>query len=233
MISLAHAQTAGAASDAFGGLGQLLPLILMFVVLWFLMIRPQMKKAKEHKALIAALARGRRSRHPGRHRRPHHQGRRKLRLGRDRRRHRSRHPEAVHRPGVAQGHAEVAVITLEGGRWPPSSHSGSHESLSPLEVHHRRRRAGAGLRLYAAQLLRRIAGGAGFQRQGHAQGRPEDAGQRRGSAESRRHRPQRHPARLQRRQDPLQRYRHPVEGQETYWKRPSTPIPPTRSTSSR
>ncbi len=32
----------------------------------------------------------------------------------------------------------------------------------------------------------------------------EDAGQRRGSAESRRHRPQRHPARLQRRQDPLQ-----------------------------
>ncbi len=36
----------------------MLPLILMFVVLWFLMIRPQMKKAKEHKALIAALARG-------------------------------------------------------------------------------------------------------------------------------------------------------------------------------
>ena len=33
MISLAHAQTAGAASDAFGGLVQLLPLILMFVVL--------------------------------------------------------------------------------------------------------------------------------------------------------------------------------------------------------
>ena len=58
MISLAHAQTAGTASDAFGGLGQLLPLILMFVVLWFLMIRPQMKKAKEHKALIEALAKG-------------------------------------------------------------------------------------------------------------------------------------------------------------------------------
>ena len=37
---------------------QLLPMILMFVVLWFLMIRPQMKKAKEHKALIAAIAKG-------------------------------------------------------------------------------------------------------------------------------------------------------------------------------
>jgi len=33
-------------------------MILMFVVLWFLMVRPQMKKAKEHKALIAALAKG-------------------------------------------------------------------------------------------------------------------------------------------------------------------------------
>lgn len=58
MISLAHAQTAGAAADPTGGLMQMLPMILMFVVLWFLMIRPQMKKAKEHKALIEALAKG-------------------------------------------------------------------------------------------------------------------------------------------------------------------------------
>lgn len=57
MISLAHAQTAGAA-DPTGGFMQLLPMILMFVVLWFLMIRPQMKKAKEHKALIAGIAKG-------------------------------------------------------------------------------------------------------------------------------------------------------------------------------
>lgn len=57
MISLAHAQTAGAA-DPTGGFMQMLPMILMFVVLWFLMIRPQMKKAKEHKALLAALAKG-------------------------------------------------------------------------------------------------------------------------------------------------------------------------------
>lgn len=57
MISLAYAQTAGAA-DASGGFMQLLPMILMFGVLWFLMIRPQMKKAKEHKALLAALQKG-------------------------------------------------------------------------------------------------------------------------------------------------------------------------------
>ena len=59
MISLAHAQTAApAAADPTGGFMQLLPMILMFVVLWFLMIRPQMKKAKEHKALVAALSKG-------------------------------------------------------------------------------------------------------------------------------------------------------------------------------
>lgn len=57
MISLAHAQTAGAA-DPTSGFMQLLPMILMFVVLWFLMIRPQMKKAKEHKALLSGLAKG-------------------------------------------------------------------------------------------------------------------------------------------------------------------------------
>ena len=41
-----------------GGLGQFLPLILMFVVLWLVMIRPQMKRAKEHKAMVDALQKG-------------------------------------------------------------------------------------------------------------------------------------------------------------------------------
>ncbi|MBX3680722.1 preprotein translocase subunit YajC [Cognatazoarcus halotolerans] len=57
LISNAYAQAAGAA-DPTGGLMGLLPMILMFVVIWFLMIRPQMKRAKEHKALVAALAKG-------------------------------------------------------------------------------------------------------------------------------------------------------------------------------
>ena len=39
-------------------LGSMLPLVLMFVVLYFVMIRPQMKRQKEHKAMIDALAKG-------------------------------------------------------------------------------------------------------------------------------------------------------------------------------
>lgn len=56
MISLAHA--ADAAASPMGGLEQFLPIILMFVVLWFVMIRPQMKRAKEHKAMVDALQKG-------------------------------------------------------------------------------------------------------------------------------------------------------------------------------
>lgn len=55
LISNAYAQAGEAAG---GGLIGLLPLILMFVILWFLMIRPQMKRAKEHKNMVAALAKG-------------------------------------------------------------------------------------------------------------------------------------------------------------------------------
>jgi preprotein translocase subunit YajC len=58
-ISSAYAQTAPAAdAGPFGTLGSLLPLILMFVVLYFVMIRPQMKRQKEHRAMIDALAKG-------------------------------------------------------------------------------------------------------------------------------------------------------------------------------
>ena len=39
-------------------LTSMLPLLLMFVVLYFVMIRPQMKKQKEHRAMIDALAKG-------------------------------------------------------------------------------------------------------------------------------------------------------------------------------
>lgn len=42
----------------FGGLGQMLPLVAMFVVLYFVMIRPQMKKQKEHRKMIEAVAKG-------------------------------------------------------------------------------------------------------------------------------------------------------------------------------
>ncbi len=58
-ISSAFAQTAPAAGgDMQSSLMSMLPLILMFVVLYFIMIRPQLKKSKEHRAMIDALARG-------------------------------------------------------------------------------------------------------------------------------------------------------------------------------
>lgn len=58
-ISQAFAQTAPAATGgAESTLFSLLPLVLMFVVLYFIMIRPQMKRQKEHKAMIDALAKG-------------------------------------------------------------------------------------------------------------------------------------------------------------------------------
>lgn len=55
LISNAYAQSGGGAG---GGLIGFLPIILMFVVLYFLMIRPQMKRAKEHKTMLAAVKKG-------------------------------------------------------------------------------------------------------------------------------------------------------------------------------
>jgi preprotein translocase subunit YajC len=60
-ISSAFAQTAPAAAASGGmesSLMSMLPLVLMFVVLYFVMIRPQMKKQKEHRAMIEAIAKG-------------------------------------------------------------------------------------------------------------------------------------------------------------------------------
>jgi len=56
LISSAWAQSAGAAQP--NPLLQMLPLVLIFVVFYFLLIRPQSKRAKEHKAMVAALAVG-------------------------------------------------------------------------------------------------------------------------------------------------------------------------------
>jgi preprotein translocase subunit YajC len=56
-ISSAYAQTA-AGGDMSSSLMGMLPLLLMFVVLYFVMIRPQMKRQKEHRSMIEALAKG-------------------------------------------------------------------------------------------------------------------------------------------------------------------------------
>ena len=55
-ISPAYAQAAPGGTES--SLVSLLPLVLMFVVLYFIMIRPQMKKQKEHKTMVEAIAKG-------------------------------------------------------------------------------------------------------------------------------------------------------------------------------
>ena len=57
LISTAYAQTA-ASSSTGGGYEQILMMVAMFVALYFIMVRPQMKRAKEHKALVEALSKG-------------------------------------------------------------------------------------------------------------------------------------------------------------------------------
>jgi preprotein translocase subunit YajC len=57
MIGTAFAQATGPSPQG-DTLMSMLPIVLMFVILYFLMIRPQMKKAKEHKAMIEGLQKG-------------------------------------------------------------------------------------------------------------------------------------------------------------------------------
>lgn len=55
MISLAHAQQAAGQANDYTGI---IMMVAMFAVIWFLMIRPQQKKMKEHRAMVDALQKG-------------------------------------------------------------------------------------------------------------------------------------------------------------------------------
>jgi len=56
-ITPAYAQAAGGAGGS-GFITSIVPLVLIFVIFYFLLIRPQQKRAKEHKAMVANLRRG-------------------------------------------------------------------------------------------------------------------------------------------------------------------------------
>jgi preprotein translocase subunit YajC len=58
IVSTAYAQAAGGSPAGGFELMSFLPLILIFVVFYFLLIRPQQKKLKEHKTMLDALRRG-------------------------------------------------------------------------------------------------------------------------------------------------------------------------------
>ncbi len=55
LVTPAYAQAAGGAG---GAITSFVPLILIFAIMYFLLIRPQQKKAKEHQAMVAAVRRG-------------------------------------------------------------------------------------------------------------------------------------------------------------------------------
>lgn len=57
-VSPAYAQAGGDVAGAGAGILQFLPLILIFVVFYFLLIRPQQKKLKQHRDMLAAIRRG-------------------------------------------------------------------------------------------------------------------------------------------------------------------------------
>lgn len=54
LITPAFAQSGGLAEGGFG----LLPIIFVMIIFYFLLIRPQQKRAKQHKAMVAAMRRG-------------------------------------------------------------------------------------------------------------------------------------------------------------------------------
>lgn len=56
--SIAWAMPGAGAEGGGGGMTALLPLVLMFAIFYFLLIRPQQKKAKAHKAMLAAINKG-------------------------------------------------------------------------------------------------------------------------------------------------------------------------------
>ena len=58
LVSSAHAQGLGDMFSGAGGVAQFLPLIMIFGVFYFLLIRPQQQKQKEPRAMIAAVRRG-------------------------------------------------------------------------------------------------------------------------------------------------------------------------------
>lgn len=58
VISSAHAADPAPAGQPGGGLMSFLPLIIIFVIFYFLLIRPQTKRAKEHREMVAKLGKG-------------------------------------------------------------------------------------------------------------------------------------------------------------------------------
>jgi len=58
MFDLVYAMGTGGGEGQSGGIGAFLPLIIIFAIFYFLLIRPQQRKAKQHKQVLASLKKG-------------------------------------------------------------------------------------------------------------------------------------------------------------------------------
>lgn len=58
MIETAFAMGTGASGQGAGGIASFMPLIILLVIFYFLLIRPQQKRAKEHRAMVSNLTQG-------------------------------------------------------------------------------------------------------------------------------------------------------------------------------
>ena len=58
LIPAAYAQAAGGPAPQGGGIGMMLMPLILIAIMYFLMIRPQMKRAKEHRSMLEALNKG-------------------------------------------------------------------------------------------------------------------------------------------------------------------------------
>ena len=58
MFDIAYAMGPGGGGEGAGGFAGFIPLILMFVIFYFLLIRPQQKRTKEHRQMISNLKKG-------------------------------------------------------------------------------------------------------------------------------------------------------------------------------
>jgi hypothetical protein len=116
-VTPAYAQAAGGGASAFA---TFIPLILIFAIMWFLLIRPQQKKLKEHRNMVEALRRGDQVVTAGRADRQGHQGQGRRRArGRDRRWREGARRAPHHRAGADQDRAGQELTRLarkSGGR---------------------------------------------------------------------------------------------------------------------
>jgi len=58
LINIAYAMGQGGAGEGAGGFSGFIPIILMFVIFYFLLIRPQQKKTKEHREMVSNIKKG-------------------------------------------------------------------------------------------------------------------------------------------------------------------------------